>query len=409
MPMAIVRTVLAVVMGTSGVDTTIAPAAAPSRPDLVVWPATPELESELDHDLRVDARFELQARDSLVRRLDEARAAEAQRRTGELAEIERVLASARESFLAQRFDDMQAQLVALHRDRLALLADPRHCATLWEVEFRLGLAYQFRKADGDVERMQQQYALALALDPGRRPLREAYGPDVIEAFLAAVDAQSGRTAHPLRVTAKPRDLEVHVDCRPVPPTGVVDLPPGLHVVHARGPGFSPQAIAVDTDGMEVVAMQPPAHASPDPIVRLGATTETDAIDPRRPTARKALAAASSAWGAEITVLVWRSEGKAAARALVGAGSGPVVLRDDVQQVVAAVLAGIDDAGRLRATTVTTTTDRAPAPAARKRKPVHKTWWFWTILGTVVVGGVAVAVGLTVPKRSPDRLVITGPR
>lgn len=373
---------------------------------MVLWPASADVADDLP--TRIDVRFELRPRDSLVRKLEDARAEELARRQEALAAIERGLAEAREAFVAQRFDDMEAGLLAIQNQYLALLAEPANCGSLWEIEFRLGLAYQFRGTAGDEQRMQERYVFALELDRARRPARELYGPEVLAAFLAAVDASTGRVGKPLRVGVRPKDASVHVDCRPAS-GGRIDVASGLHVVHAAGPALAAQAVVVQTETMTAVEPVLAPYASDDAIVRFGATTDDGAIDPRSTGARRALVGATTKWGAEVTVLVWPKDGKAAARALVGAADGPVVVRDSFEQAIAAALLGVDDAGRLRAAPSAIVRDTPRDPEPRKRKPVVRTWWFWTIIGVVVAGGVGLAVGLTVPKREPDRLVITGPR
>lgn len=60
-------------------------------------------------------------------------------------------------------------------------------------------------------------------------------------------------------------------------------------------------------------------------------------------------------------------------------------------------------------TVTPPPASQPLPAAalgtgpateKSATPVYKKWWFWTIVGVVVVGGVAAGVGAAVATRSP---------
>jgi hypothetical protein len=405
MPFALVRLLVTRIGLGSVVGWAPAAPVAREQPDVVLWPASPELADDLP--TRIDARFELQPREPLLRELADARAAELARKKEELAKIERGLAEAREAFVAQRFADMEAGLVGLQRDHSKLLADPINCGTLWEVQFRLGLAYQFRGNEGDRERMQARYLFALALDGERRPPREVYGPDVLAAFLAAVDARTGLVAQPLQLGARPRDAELYVDCRAAA-SGRIELVEGLHVVYASAPGRVAHAMFADTHDMSAIELNLAPHPDDDPIVRFGATSDNGKIDPKSASARRSLVAATTRSGAEVTVLAWRSEGRAAARALVGKADGPVIVRDAFDAAVAAVLAGIDDDGKLRATPAVVK-DRPADTEPKKRRPVARTWWFWTIIGTVVVGSVALAVGLTVPKRPSDRLVITGPR
>jgi hypothetical protein len=36
----------------------------------------------------------------------------------------------------------------------------------------------------------------------------------------------------------------------------------------------------------------------------------------------------------------------------------------------------------------------PGPPAQPSSPIYAKWWFWTIIGAVVVGGVVTAVALS---------------
>jgi hypothetical protein len=48
----------------------------------------------------------------------------------------------------------------------------------------------------------------------------------------------------------------------------------------------------------------------------------------------------------------------------------------------------------------------PGPTSRRRTPVVRTWWFWTIVGGVAAGttlGLGLGLGLREP--APGRLVI----
>jgi len=43
----------------------------------------------------------------------------------------------------------------------------------------------------------------------------------------------------------------------------------------------------------------------------------------------------------------------------------------------------------------------PAPAAERSSPIYAKWWFWTIIGVAVVGGVVAAVALSSGTTRPD--------
>ncbi|MFY0533336.1 hypothetical protein [Nannocystis pusilla] len=129
---------------------------------------------------------------------------------------------------------------------------PLCAATLWELEFQLGLAYGARKGPGDAERASARFALAWALDGERRPLGALYGPDVGLAFAQAVDAAARRPSRPVTVEVTPDDARVAVDCRPLAADS--GLRPGLHAVRVDAPGHGVFAQVVE--GAEVIRAAP---------------------------------------------------------------------------------------------------------------------------------------------------------
>ncbi len=380
---------------------TLATAPAPAeRPRVLVWPQTPAQADELPTQ---HPRLELVAPDALVAELERARAEASHEEHARLVQIESGLARAREHYLAQAWEQMGAGLAALESERLAELADPRHCDSLWELELRLALAYRGRKQDGDAARAQQKLALALAIAPQRRPARELFGPDVLAEFLVAVDAAAAKVARPIRVTATPTDAQISIDCAALPDDGRVQLRPGLHVLHARAPGYRVHAelFEVPADGREDVVLG--AHDEPDPVRRLGLTT-ADGELPMTASGRRALVEAAAARDLAAVVVVIREGDRFAARALAGAATGAVVRRDALGDAVEAALAQIDDRGHLRAAPGPTrpVVDAAPPP----KRPLVKKWWFWTSIVAGVGLAVGLGLGLGLRARPADRFEIT---
>ena len=73
---------------------------------------------------------------------------------------------------------------------------------------------------------------------------------------------------------------------------------------------------------------------------------------------------------------------------------------------------VDEHGVLRsaAPRVQVPADREPATPTKPRKPVVRTWWFWTVIGAAVVGtSLGLGLGLGLRDREPGRLVVYGPR
>jgi hypothetical protein len=271
------------------------------------------------------------------------RTAGAERDRARRDRVEAALEAAQAEYLDLDFDGAITVLDAAEADAVAL-ARPGRCEGLWELVFRQGLS---RWAKGDEADAGARFELALALDPERRPLGELYGPDVTAAFLRAVQARSARIARPVPLRTRPVDAKVEIDCHAVD-EAELSLRPGLHAVRVAAPGFEPWSGVVDlrAEGSIEVALEPmlDAHA---PVQRSVESADADAVGP-------------------------------------------------VERAQATPVIGPGDRGDPRR--------RSDEPT---RRPVLRTWWFWTIVGSVAVTGTALGLGLGLGLRepSPGRLVI----
>lgn len=272
------------------------------------------------------------------------RTAGAERDRARRDRVEVALEAAQAEYLDLDFDGAITVLDAAEADAVAL-ARPGRCEGLWELVFRQGLG---RWAKGDEAEAGARFELALALDPERRPLGELYGPDVTAAFLRAVQARSARIARPVPLRTRPAAVEVEIDCRAMD-EAEPSLRPGLHVVRVAAPGFEPWAGVVDlrAEGSIEVALEPMLDARV-PVQRFDGSTDVDAVGP------------------------------------------------DERARVPAPVVGPEGPGDPRR--------RSDEPT---RRPVLRTWWFWTIVGSVAVTGTALGLGLGLGLRepSPGRLVI----
>jgi hypothetical protein len=375
------------------------------RPRVLLWPVSPALASELPPT--IDPRFEAADRGAFEAELAGAQSAALDGVRTRLAAVEVALANARDHYVAQRWDDMAAALARIERDELALLADPRRCDVLWEVEFRLGLVGRGRH---DPAQTRRRNLLALALAPARRPVREVYGPAVVAEFLDAVDARAGQVAVPVRLDVAPGDAVVHVDCQPVRGTHV-DLPPGLHVVHARALGHTTAAALFEVPERTAVEVALAPEATDDGVARLGHGLADGALVLELPPHRRALVEAAAARNIDVVVAIESAGEAVVARALVGAARGPAIRRASVELAIAAVLAGVADDGALRATGAATVRPRPVADdrTTRTRPPIVRAWWLWTTIAIVVGASLGVGLGVGLRDRSSDRIVVYGPR
>lgn len=391
---------------------------ARAEPSVLVVPAALEDEVDEAESAAAERGHPVRSWAPLAERIraaqeEEARASEAARGSAGPR-----LAHAMDAFLAQDFARMQHVLQAIEDDELLALAAEPGCATLWDLQFRRGLG---EGAAGDPDAAARRYAFALALDPERRPSHELFGPDVAQAFLAAVEAQSTRPARRVALSTAPTDARIEVDCRSASPRAV-SLRPGLHLVVARAPGYLPSAQIVEvTDSPAPLRLELWADDAPDPVARLGATWPAERLDIDAPSMRAALLAVAEHARADV-MLTLRAADDApgfTARAWVlhppGADApvGAAEARGDTPgDAASAALAWVADDGRVRpppprvhapAPSTTTARDRP----RRKCQPVTRCWWFWTILGTAAAG-LAVGLGVGLSRREPDRLQVFAP-
>ncbi len=394
------------------------PAAADDRPAVLVWPDDAALQYELAElgqgEPPVPSRHAWVPTERFAAELERARAQVAATEASALAAVDAGLATARQDWLAQRWEAMTSTLEALERDQLALLSDPARCDALWELEFRLALAYRGRKQAGDADAATSRLALALALQPERRPARELYGPDVVAEFLHVQEAQSARVPLPVAITTTPSQATLSIDCKPVAAGAHVELRPGLHVVHARAIGHAAVAQLLWVPHSDAIALTLPPLDEPDALVRLAIGTVGTPLRLAVAADRRALVQAAAARDIDVVVLVGRKDDGFTARALVGEGLGPTQRRDALRPAVLAALESVDEHGVLRragaAAVAPAFADPGPATPSKPRKPVARTWWFWTVIGAAVVGtSLGVGLGLGLRDREPGRLVVYGPR
>jgi hypothetical protein len=274
---------------------TVAPATATAR-ELLLWPQTPTTTTLGAAAAATAEGHQLRELGPLRDRLLTEAEAHSLATTATLAAVEAGLAAARRAYLEQRYDDMIAVLLRSESDAArALHHDPLCSATLWDIEFQLGLAHGARARPGDLLRARERYALALALDPERRPDSALYGPDVGFAFLQAIAEQ--RPLRPVRRAVVPGDASVRVDCRPL--AELPGLRPGLHLIQIDAPGFAPdvrvQDLANDPTINDPAINHPTindptitAELRPDPDDPLGPRWVAGRLDPTQPSTRAAL-------------------------------------------------------------------------------------------------------------------------
>ncbi|WP_428262038.1 hypothetical protein [Haliangium sp.] len=378
------------------------PAAAQGGSDgVLVWPRQPGVDvapaeqALRARGVRVVAFAPLGAR---LRALGEAAR---EREAAALARVDAGLEAARAAYLDQRFDDMVAGLEALEEAELAVLADPGHAGALWELCFQLGLALSARAGPGDEARAQARFALALALAPDRRPLRELYGPAVSAAFAAATDARAASAPRPVRVELDPADAVVAIDGTAVVATGagrVRSLRPGLHVVWAAAPGRRAQGRLITIeDGTSGPRLALPALAEGDALERLAESWHRGTLGPQG-TGAQALRELAAGQGASRVVVLAGVEAGVVAQVLSAERVGAAVTGGDAAEAVLAALAGFD-----RVAGGTPGDD-----AAASGRPWWGRWWVWAGAGVIAVGATVLGVVATRDDSARWRVYVPPP-
>ncbi|MBL8972834.1 MAG: hypothetical protein JNK56_19765, partial [Myxococcales bacterium] len=306
-----------------------------------------------------------------------------------LTAVEAGLAAARRAYLEQRYDDMISGLGRLESDAARALDGHALCsATLWDIEFQLGLAHGARARPGDELRARDRYHLALALDPQRRPDSALYGPDVGFAFLQALAEQ--RPLRPVARAVVPADASVRVDCQPL--ADLAGVRPGLHLIQLDAPGFAREARVIDLGPDDRIT----AELRPDPDDPLGPAWLAGRLDPADPSARAAMLRFTAP-----LAFVW----------LAADGDGPRHLArlvdrdrlldpargDSPGQAVTAALAS------LRPATM-------PKPGRDDKPRTNRRTRLWAGLTSAAVASLALGLGLGLGLRDPPgaRLQLVAP-
>ncbi len=354
---------LALLLASAG---TVTPAAAAPAEAVLVWPRNPGVSTDGLAAAMQDAGLRSRDFGPLRARMQTEHEAETTATRAALDAVEHGLASARAAFLSQRYDAMITALTTAETAAVATLpAGPLCAATLWEIEFQIGLGLLTRARPGDLEGARARFALALALDDVRRPIAGLYGPDVALVYVQSIDEAARRPARPVRPVLTPTDARLTVDCRRLPDEPA--LRPGLHIVRVDAPGHRPHT--------EVLPLTEPAlHVTllRTPDAPLGGWWRSSALDPASPSARTAVHAYSGA-----ARVVWLDEVDARHVARL-------IVDGDIKRVARA-----DSAGE--AVVLALTTD-APAPTPTPPRP-RKRLGLWLGLAGVALGGLALGLGL----------------
>lgn len=290
-------------------------------------------------------------------------------------------------YLEQDYTQMDQVLADAEQRALSLLALPGTCDTLWELEFRRGLA---ALGERDAAATQARFRLAASLRPGARPDAAFYGPDVAQAFAAAVEAERAAVGSPVGLAIEPADATRIVDCEPAP-RAEIKLSLGLHVVWASAPGRVPHAEIVDvarTSTLQVALATDPRQGV-DALAALPAEVSVRMADA---SARAVLLQVADELNVDAIVALRRDGEDWQAQLHTEDARGKVHREGTQQEAIEAALAELGLDGRV----VMVAPVVAPPvhdDGSTTKRPLVRKWWFWTVLGGVAA--TAVVVGLVV--------------
>ncbi len=370
----------------------LAPAAASADQRVVLWPKHPDVElegaaaiAEVEGVALVSLRRVTEAQgEAMARR--EAREAQA------LTRLDDALTRARNAYLEQRFADMAELLAEAEERTLSLTTRPERAELLWELQLQRGIAYLYRGEEGDAARALDRFTLCVELDGERRPARETYGPDVSRAFSRAKAERELERPWPLRIDVVPGDARVAIDGRPVIENrrGVM-LRPGLHVVHASGAGYRPEARIVRVTRGDELAFELEPDEDGDPMAQAARAWAAGDLAPGTTTGRRALARVAREVGADEAWLIGEGDDPEVV-ALAASGEGLARRHTSIAGAADALRSAAGDAA-------------AQADLPRSSRFYHR-WWVWAGAGAVAAGAAITAAALL--PREPSRLRVFPP-
>ncbi len=259
--------------------------------------------------------------------------------------------------------------------------------------------------------------------PHIRPDPDTFNPDVVQLYEAAAPPDARSPSGVVSVDSSPQGAIVYVDflARGRTPLNVDALIGGDHVVRVSRPGATPfvetlpvrrgraatsNAYLVDRENLDGLsdALGRIREADVDridggsPISEIAAMLELSKIGVIR---------VSDAGGGRATLELLLFDVASGRRLVRGQGTvetGTGVLEEGVQRLVAGAFQAAlrpSQAGDTEAAPVVDTSPEPGRPMAPSSGPaIHEEWWFWTIIGAIVVAGVAVGVGVGVASQGP---------
>lgn len=328
------------------------------------------------------------------------------------------LAAGRQAYLNLELEQAIEQLQGAVADFDAAAAALEDPGDLGQALLFLGASHAFnmqrRQAIEVFRRLHTQM-------PHIRPDPDTFNPDVVQLYEQAAPPDTQSPSGVISVDSNPQGAIVYVDflARGRTPINIENLIAGDHVVRVSRPGATPfvetqrvrrgrastsNAYLVDRDEMQDLsdALSRLREASVDrvtngsPIQEIASMLDLSKIGVIR---------VSSAGDGRATLELLLFDVQSGRRLVRGQGTVPTdtgVLEDGVQRLVAGAFEAAlrpQQSADSEEIPAIETPNQNPQPVSHGEPAIYEEWWFWTIIGAVVVGA-AIGIGVGVATQGP---------
>jgi hypothetical protein len=263
-------------------------------------------------------------------------------------------------------------------------------AALADVHFFIGAVSMQLQGKAAAKKAQESFARALVFNPSLTLDEQVYGKDARKAFEKAQQAASSRASGPLTVTSTPGGAEVLVDAKAVGLTPLgqpLTAPVGRHLVTLSRAGYAPSGAFADVTpgGASVDVTLPPLEGYAAAVQAATQLTQGGFSSGKVPAAARQLA---DMMKSRFLVLAVKRGDRTPLEVWDVETGNRLTDLSAADEALASTAARVKDFMARPA-------PAAPPPALAKeapgvRAPIYKTWWFWTAVGVVAVGGATAA-------------------
>src|SRR5690606_2904410 len=299
----------------------------------------------------------------------------------------------------------------------AALEDPND---LGQALLFLGASYGF---NGQSREARQVFGRLHTQMPHIEPDPDTFPPEVVQLYESSRPRDAGRPSGIVSIDSNPQGAIAYVDflARGRTPLNVENLISGEHVIRVTRPGATPfvetldvrrgraatsNAYLVDTPELEGLADLLEDLDEAD-VERIEEGNAIHTIATRLQLDKIGVIRVSSRSGDEVALELLLFDVESGRRLVRGEGSAPMAVGPLESRVPSAVSGAFEAAIRPSQVedgeaipAIGGGTAPQPSTPSGPSTPVYEEWWFWTIIGGVIVAGVAVGVGVGLATQGP---------